>query len=133
MPEPQRTDGGSAEGKDSVISVSLELITEEYASRRFKTSESVHSKSKKPLPQGNGAITHLFPPSKPLRILMVLDPSMGPGHIGEILDHGPFFGPRGPPIALMACRPRRTAQGLQTTAYGPPPTDHRTPKHQNGQ
>ncbi|MBW0580820.1 hypothetical protein O181_120535 [Austropuccinia psidii MF-1] len=45
--EPKRTDGGGAEGEDSVSSVSLELIAEEYASRRFKTSESVHSKSKK--------------------------------------------------------------------------------------
>ncbi|MBW0570298.1 hypothetical protein O181_110013 [Austropuccinia psidii MF-1] len=45
-PEPQRTDGGSAEGEDSVSSVSLELITEEYASRRFNMSESAHSKSK---------------------------------------------------------------------------------------
>ncbi|MBW0494897.1 hypothetical protein O181_034612 [Austropuccinia psidii MF-1] len=45
IPEPQMKDGGSAEGEYSVSSVSLDLITEEYASRRFNMSESAHSKS----------------------------------------------------------------------------------------
>ncbi|MBW0546695.1 hypothetical protein O181_086410 [Austropuccinia psidii MF-1] len=45
-PEPQRTEGGIAEGEDSASSVSLELMTKKYARRRFKTSESVHFKSK---------------------------------------------------------------------------------------
>ena len=45
----------------------LELISEEYASRIFKTSESVHFKSKENDLKEMGAITHLCPPSKPLR------------------------------------------------------------------
>ncbi|MBW0581835.1 hypothetical protein O181_121550 [Austropuccinia psidii MF-1] len=99
-PEPQRTDSGSAEGEDSVSSVSLELITEEYASRRFNISESSHSNSKTntlkemghnsimpPLkaskvkiqdPIGAGFITQDLPCNfGEARILMVLDPLNG--------------------------------------------------------
>ncbi|MBW0575753.1 hypothetical protein O181_115468 [Austropuccinia psidii MF-1] len=46
-PEPQITDGGSAEGEDSVISVSLKLIAEEYASRRFKIQNQSTPNQKK--------------------------------------------------------------------------------------
>ncbi|MBW0587033.1 hypothetical protein O181_126748 [Austropuccinia psidii MF-1] len=68
-PEPQRPDGGGAKGEDSVSSVSLELITEEYASRRFKTSESIHSISTNFFDlKEMGAITQLCPPSKASKV-----------------------------------------------------------------
>ncbi|MBW0567668.1 hypothetical protein O181_107383 [Austropuccinia psidii MF-1] len=60
-PEPQITDGCGEEGEDSVSSVILELITEVYASRRFKMSELVHFKSKEIDLKEMGAITNLCP------------------------------------------------------------------------
>ncbi|MBW0594192.1 hypothetical protein O181_133907 [Austropuccinia psidii MF-1] len=132
MPEPQRADGSGAEGEDSVSSVSLELITEEYECRRFNMSESVHSKSKEIDLKEMGAITHLCPlKASKVRIHTPLGlnsspraspatlgrpgsrwswtPSMGPGHF--LAPWKPWV-PRGPPIAPMDCR--------------------RTPKEQNG-
>ncbi|MBW0569672.1 hypothetical protein O181_109387 [Austropuccinia psidii MF-1] len=67
MPEPQRTDSGGAEGGDSVSSVSLELITEEYASRRFKTSESINSISKK-LTSRKWGHNSIMPPLKASKV-----------------------------------------------------------------
>ncbi|MBW0517521.1 hypothetical protein O181_057236 [Austropuccinia psidii MF-1] len=100
MPEPQTKEGGIAEGEDSVSSVSLELMTKKYASRRFNTSESVHFNSKTmysrkwghtsmmtPLkaskvkiqdPFGDEFITQDLPCNfGEARILMVLDPLNG--------------------------------------------------------
>ncbi|MBW0535380.1 hypothetical protein O181_075095 [Austropuccinia psidii MF-1] len=43
MPEPQRTDGGGAEGEESVSSVSLELMAKEFCRRRIQCIRILHS------------------------------------------------------------------------------------------
>ncbi|MBW0503957.1 hypothetical protein O181_043672 [Austropuccinia psidii MF-1] len=56
MPEPQRKDGGRAEGEDSVSSVSLELMPRDYGAEKFNPSDFAH--------QGCGAITHFMARSR---------------------------------------------------------------------
>ncbi|MBW0520677.1 hypothetical protein O181_060392 [Austropuccinia psidii MF-1] len=111
------TDGGGTEGEYSVSSVTLELMTKEYASRRFKASEVNHFKPKKNDDLKEvGLKLNDGPPQSPfwtefttqdlpcsfweVRILMVLDPSNGPrpwdpwsprkfGLWGSPMAHGP--------------------------------------------
>ncbi|MBW0462855.1 hypothetical protein O181_002570 [Austropuccinia psidii MF-1] len=47
MPEAEITDNGSREGKDSVISVSLELLTRDYGRRRIQAVRLCTSRLKK--------------------------------------------------------------------------------------
>ncbi|MBW0509333.1 hypothetical protein O181_049048 [Austropuccinia psidii MF-1] len=110
MPEPWRTDGDGAEGEYSVISVSLELMTKEYASRRLKESDLNHFKPErnalkilKVVSQGPcwTEITTQDLPCKfgEVRILMVLDSSngpMGPLKPHQIWAQGVSNGPHGP-------------------------------------
>ncbi|MBW0530511.1 hypothetical protein O181_070226 [Austropuccinia psidii MF-1] len=67
-PEPQRKDGGGTEGEDSVSSVSLELITEEYASRRFNTSESVHFQKKETMTSRKWGHNSIMDPLKASKV-----------------------------------------------------------------
>ncbi|MBW0489678.1 hypothetical protein O181_029393 [Austropuccinia psidii MF-1] len=72
-PEPQRTDGGGTEGEDSVSSVSLELIAEEYASRRFNMSESVHFQQNKFMTSRKWGHNSIMAPLKASKV-MIQDP-----------------------------------------------------------
>ncbi|MBW0538124.1 hypothetical protein O181_077839 [Austropuccinia psidii MF-1] len=61
MPEPQRTDIGGTEREDSVSSVSLELMTKDYARRRIQGVRLCTSSVKNH--QVCGAITQFMDPS----------------------------------------------------------------------
>ncbi|MBW0493376.1 hypothetical protein O181_033091 [Austropuccinia psidii MF-1] len=154
MPEPQRTNGGSAEGGDSVSSFGLEHITEEYASRRFNMSESAHSKTKTndlkemgynsimpPLKASNVKIQDPFGaefitqdlPCKvgEARILMVLDPLNG--SMGQFMvPWHPWvpskIGPRGPPIAPTDRRTPKTKKRPKKAIKEKTPSFHPRPK-----
>ncbi|MBW0476346.1 hypothetical protein O181_016061 [Austropuccinia psidii MF-1] len=69
MPDLQSTDGGCAEGEDSVSSVSLELMSKDGAGRRIQGIRIMQSKPEKLINE----------------ILMVLDPLNGP----RLWSHGP--------------------------------------------
>ncbi|MBW0564719.1 hypothetical protein O181_104434 [Austropuccinia psidii MF-1] len=122
MAEPQRTDGGGAEGEYSVSSVSFKLITEEYASRRFNMSESVHFQQKE------------FMTSRPpLQLwggkdLIILDPLIGSRPWAYLWSHStPGYPAKLGPGGLQL--PPWTADcSVRPTAHRPHITDRRTPK-----
>ncbi|MBW0584481.1 hypothetical protein O181_124196 [Austropuccinia psidii MF-1] len=110
MLKPERTDGGSREGEDSVSSVSLEIITRDYGSRRSQAIRLCTSSLKKSSRVwGHNSFYGLF---KVLNLrdqstiqdlplisgeVTFLDghgpPSMGPGHIGKNCIWELFFVP----------------------------------------
>ncbi|MBW0486992.1 hypothetical protein O181_026707 [Austropuccinia psidii MF-1] len=121
MPEPQRTDIGGTEGEDSVSSVSLELVTKGYASRRIQGVRLCTSSLKNH--QVCGAITQLMAPQCPqcgaprpdssiqdlpfkYGVVHLIDCpgplSMGPGHIAptDHRDKKITLAPNGPKMGL---------------------------------
>ncbi|MBW0508531.1 hypothetical protein O181_048246 [Austropuccinia psidii MF-1] len=64
MPEPQSTDGGSAEGEVSVSSISLELMTKYYASRRIQDVRIMHFKRENFVKEV-GTLLNYGPPQSP--------------------------------------------------------------------
>ncbi|MBW0486575.1 hypothetical protein O181_026290 [Austropuccinia psidii MF-1] len=85
MPEPQRTDGGGAEGEESVSSVSLKLMAKELCNRRIQCFRILHSNPEDDTEASHGPSTWA-PINHPRPSLqywgrsysMVLDPLNGP-------------------------------------------------------
>ncbi|MBW0574743.1 hypothetical protein O181_114458 [Austropuccinia psidii MF-1] len=104
MPEPQRPDGGGAEGEASVSSVSLELMAKEWCSRIiqfFRINTPILKSSSMDQAQKPAMALNLGPKTFPailgkVRFLWSWTLSMSPGHLGDKLFHGHF---------LWSCRP----------------------------
>ncbi|MBW0575828.1 hypothetical protein O181_115543 [Austropuccinia psidii MF-1] len=83
MPEPQRTDGGSAKGEESVSSVSLELMAKELYSRRIHCIRILHSNAEDFINE---------PGHKPAMALN-LGPNPSPKTFPAMLRKVSFYGP----------------------------------------
>ncbi|MBW0495749.1 hypothetical protein O181_035464 [Austropuccinia psidii MF-1] len=94
-------DGGGTEGEESVSAVSFELMAKDFPGRRIQGIRIMHSKPENFInedghnpvmaPQiGPQSITQDLPFSIGKgQSLMAWTLSMGPGHMGEVVVHGP--------------------------------------------